>query len=118
MPGIRKERLLLKLANALRDGKMLKETLYQVVAMFVMLKDSAVPATAKAEVIGALLYLINPFDALPDLLPIGLVDDIALLGLVWKHVQCHISDDHRDEARRLVLDIMGRLNLTKEIAPE
>ena len=117
MRTIPREKLLRKLAAALTDGKMLKKTLYQVAAMFVMLKDPAVPAMAKAEVVGALLYLLNPLDLIPDLLPMGLVDDIALLGLAWNHVQIHITDEHRAKAKQFVLDILGELNLTREIAP-
>ncbi|MFC1481632.1 YkvA family protein [Candidatus Neomarinimicrobiota bacterium] len=117
MGTIRKEKLLRKLTAALSDGKMLKETLYQVAAMFVMLRDPAVPTIAKAEVIAALLYLLNPLDLIPDMLAIGLVDDIALLGLAWNHVKIHITDEHREKARRFVLNILGELNLTKEIAP-
>ena len=117
MRTIPKEKLLRKLAAALADGKMLKKTLYQVAAMFVMLRDPAVPTMAKAEVVAALLYLLNPFDLLPDLLPIGLIDDIALLGVTWNHVQIHITDKHRAKAQQFVLNILGQLNLTKEIAP-
>lgn len=117
MGTIPKEKLLRKLSTALSDGKMLKKTLYQVAAMFVMLGDPAVPKVAKAEVVAALLYLLNPLDLLPDLLPIGLIDDIALLGVTWNHVQIHITDEHREKARRFVLNILGQLNLTQEIAP-
>lgn len=117
MGKIPQEKLLRKLSSALTNGKMMKGTLYQVAAMFVMLKDPAVPAMAKAEVVGALLYLLNPLDLIPDLLPMGLVDDIALLGLAWNHVQIHITDGHREKAKRFVLNILGELDLTKEIAP-
>lgn len=115
MRQIPKNKLINKLSDALSDGKMMKKTLYEVAAMWVMLKDPTVPKLAKAEVLGALVYLINPFDAIPDLLPMGLVDDIALLGLTWNLVQAYISEDHRTEAQRLVLDLLGRLNLSQEI---
>ncbi len=117
MRGISRQRITAKLAAALADGKMVKETLYQVVAMFLMMKDPLVAGTAKVEVAAALVYLLNPFDLMPDMLPVGLVDDIAVLGVVWKLVQRHITDEHREEARRIVLDLLGRLNLTSEIPP-
>ena len=115
--GLSKQRIVAKLAAAFADGKMVKETLYQVVAMFLMMKDPLVAGVVRAEVAGALVYLLNPFDLMPDMLPIGLVDDIAVLGVVWKLIQRHITDEHREEARRIVLDLLGRLNLTNEIPP-
>ncbi len=117
MRGISRQRIVTKLATAFADGKMVKETLYQVVAMYLMMKDPLVAGTAKVEVAAALVYLLNPFDLMPDMLPIGLMDDIAVLGVVWKLIQRHITEEHRDEARRVVLDLMGRLNLTNEIPP-
>ncbi len=117
MTNIPKEKLIRKLTAALSDGKMVKETLYEVAAMFAMLKDPNVPALVKAKVAGALLYLLNPLDLLPDLLAIGLVDDIALLGITWNHVKSHITDEHRAKAKKFVLNILGDLNLTREIAP-
>ena len=117
MRKVPKEKLLRKLATALTDGKMVKKTLYQAATMFAMLRDPAVPTVAKAEVVGALLYLLNPLDLMPDMLPIGLLDDIALLGVAWNHVQIHITDEHRDKGKRFVLNILGELNLTQEIAP-
>lgn len=117
MRGISRQRIVTKLATAFADGKMVKETLYQVVAMYLMMKDPLVAGTAKVEVAAALIYLLNPFDLMPDMLPIGLVDDIAVLGVVWKRIQRHITPEHRDEARRIVLHLLGRLNLTREIPP-
>ncbi|MCH7852646.1 MAG: DUF1232 domain-containing protein [Candidatus Marinimicrobia bacterium] len=117
MRGISRQRITAKLAAAFTDGKMVKETLYQVVAMYLMLKDPLVARTAKVQVAAALVYLLNPFDLMPDMLPMGLVDDIAVLGVVWKLIQGQISAGHRDEARRIVLQLLGRLNLTDEIPP-
>ena len=118
MRKIPKRQLLAKLKGAFRDGKMVRESIYQVIAMFLMLKDPHVALAAKAEVAAALLYLLNPFDLIPDLLPMGLADDVAVLGVTWKVVQQHITPEHREEARRMVLDLLARLNLTREIAPD
>ncbi len=117
MLGISRQRIVTKLAAAFTDGKMVKATLYQVVAMYLMMKDPLVAGAAKVEVAAALVYLLNPFDLMPDMLPIGLVDDIAVLGVVWKLVQRHITAEHREQARRIVLELLGRLNLTNEIPP-
>ncbi len=117
MRGLSRKKILAKLAAALTDGKMVKDTLYQVVAMYLMMVDPVVATVAKAEVATALVYLLNPFDVVPDMFPLGLVDDIAVLGVVWKLIQKHITSEHRDEARRIVLELLGRLNLTSEIPP-
>jgi len=116
MRKIPREQLQRKLADAFRDGRMVRETLYQAAAMYRMLLDPQVPAVAKAEVVGALVYLLNPFDLVPDMLPMGLVDDVAMLGVVWGLVRRHITDEHRQEGRRMVIDLLARLNLTREIA--
>jgi uncharacterized membrane protein YkvA (DUF1232 family) len=43
--------------------------------------DPAIPARYKVLGIAALLYLINPFDAIPDVLPgVGYVDDAAVIA--------------------------------------
>jgi uncharacterized membrane protein YkvA (DUF1232 family) len=43
----------------------------------------AVPWRSLAVVIGALVYFVNPFDAVPDFLPgLGLVDDATLIALL------------------------------------
>lgn len=117
MRSIPKRRLLLKMASAFHKGKLVRATLNQVAAMFLMLKDPRVPLAAKAEVAAALLYFLNPLDLIPDLLPSGLVDDAALLGVTWKVIQRHITEEHREEGRSMVLRLLSRMNLTKEVPP-
>jgi uncharacterized membrane protein YkvA (DUF1232 family) len=39
----------------------------------------------------ALLYLISPFDLLPDFLPLGLFDDLAILTWVYENFQTEIE---------------------------
>jgi uncharacterized membrane protein YkvA (DUF1232 family) len=105
------------MASAFREGKLIQGTLNQVAAMFIMLKDPGVPLAAKAEVAAALLYFLNPLDLIPDLLPGGLVDDVALLGVTWKMIQRHITEDHRREGRTMILNLLSRMNLTREVPP-
>jgi uncharacterized membrane protein YkvA (DUF1232 family) len=48
-----------------------------------MIQDSEVSWQSKALAIATLLYLISPFDAIPDLIPgLGFTDDIALIAAV------------------------------------
>ena len=54
------------------------EVLNGVVYLWEAMKDRNVPTSAKVIAIAALLYIINPFDVLPDVIaPLGLVDDAA-----------------------------------------
>lgn len=39
----------------------------------------------------ALLYLISPFDLLPDFLPIGLLDDLAILTWVYENFESEME---------------------------
>jgi uncharacterized membrane protein YkvA (DUF1232 family) len=41
----------------------------------------------KAIIIGALLYFINPFDLIPDIVPFfGFMDDMTVIGLVYRYL--------------------------------
>lgn len=57
----------------------------EAAAMAVALFDKRSPWTAKAAAAAALVYLINPFDIAPDLIPfLGWIDDaIAVPLALW-----------------------------------
>jgi uncharacterized membrane protein YkvA (DUF1232 family) len=47
-----------------------------------LLKDSRVPATEKALLAGAIVYVIIPLDLIPDMIPfVGQIDDAYLISL-------------------------------------
>lgn len=55
--------------------------LRESVALFEMLSDPAVSKARKAVAVGALLYFINPLDAVPDFIPFaGFADDAAVIA--------------------------------------
>jgi len=59
------------------------KVLQQAMILYVLLKDKDVPKWVKASIIGVLGYFIFPFDLIPDFLPGGYIDDLALMaGLV------------------------------------
>jgi uncharacterized membrane protein YkvA (DUF1232 family) len=61
----------------------MREIWPKVRSLLEMIRDPSAAWTAKALAIGALVYLISPFDAIPDFIPFaGLIDDAALIVAV------------------------------------
>ena len=58
------------------------EIFEQALLLYVMLTEQDVPNWVKASIIGALGYLICPIDAVPDFLPGGYLDDLAVMAMV------------------------------------
>jgi len=55
-------------------------------------------------VAGALVYLVNPLDIIPDFTPIlGLMDDVTILGFVIKSVRSEITKFQNWEERETVI---------------
>jgi uncharacterized membrane protein YkvA (DUF1232 family) len=69
--------------------------------------DRGTPTYVRLALLAALAYFIDPFDLMPDMLPIiGLTDDAAVLGAATKLVYDQIKPEHRDAAR----DALKRMN--------
>lgn len=52
-----------------------------------------VPKRTIISIIGALIYLVSPIDAIPDFLgPFGFVDDIFIFNLVYKGIKKDLDD--------------------------
>jgi uncharacterized membrane protein YkvA (DUF1232 family) len=65
--------------------------------------DRHTPRHVQAALLGAIAYFILPFDFVPDMLPIlGFTDDAAILATALRMVATHITEDHRDAARRTI----------------
>lgn len=59
-----------------------------------LFRDGRVPATEKALLVGAIIYVISPLDLLPDVIPfIGQVDDLYLVALVLLRLLSRTDDD-------------------------
>ncbi len=87
-----------KLASA--AGKAGREVLEIALTLLYALHDDDTPAWAKATIIGALIYFINPVDAVPDVIPIvGYTDDLVVLAGAVAVVTAHIKPEHREKAR-------------------
>ncbi|MCY4014124.1 MAG: YkvA family protein [Gammaproteobacteria bacterium] len=86
--------------DAKNRGKV-REVWDQVQLLWRMVKDPKAAWPAKAQAIGALVYLISPIDAVPDPLPIvGLVDDVAIILLVVKALADALEEYVAEVARR------------------
>ena len=70
--------------------------------LYVILTDRFTPMWVRALVIAALIYLINPLDAIPDVLPgIGFADDLAVLALTLERLSRFVTPRVRMRAKRL-----------------
>jgi uncharacterized membrane protein YkvA (DUF1232 family) len=59
-----------------------------------LLKDARVPRTERALLVGAILYVISPFDLIPDFIPFaGQIDDVYLVSLVILRLLVRTPDD-------------------------
>lgn len=71
-------------------------------------RDPDTPTAAKAVLWGALAYLAEPIDAIPDLSPlVGYTDDMAVMGIALAAVVASIKPEHRERARARAEGIFG-----------
>src|SRR5579862_2131874 len=76
-----------------------------LVAAYYCALDPATPHRVRAVLLGALAYFIMPFDAIPDfLVGIGFSDDVTVLLAAIAMVRSHITETHREAARRRLAD--------------
>ncbi|WP_413587236.1 YkvA family protein [Bdellovibrio sp. HCB274] len=58
----------------------------KVMTLWSVLKDGEIQKTSKYVAVGALYYLVFPFDFIPDSVPgVGLLDDFAILSIAVDH---------------------------------
>ncbi len=76
----------------------------EFVAAAIAIADPTTPAWAKAILVAAVAYVLCPFDAIPDYIPVvGWADDIGVLGAALGGVAgAFVTDKHRQKARRLL----------------
>ncbi len=76
-----------------------------LVAAYYCAFDSKTPARVRGVLLGALAYFVLPFDVLPDFIAgIGFTDDASVLLLAIGTVSAHITEEHREAARRALAD--------------
>ncbi|MET0314052.1 MAG: YkvA family protein [Hansschlegelia sp.] len=75
------------------------------VAAYYCAFDRETPFHVRATLVAALAYFILPFDAVPDFIPIaGFVDDAGVLAAAIASIRMHMTDKHRDAARRALAE--------------
>ncbi|BAY86768.1 hypothetical protein NIES267_62790 [Calothrix parasitica NIES-267] len=79
----------------------IKEMWPKIQSLFQMVLDPKAAWTSKALGIGALLYLISPFDAIPDVIPVlGLTDDAAVIVSVVSTLAFELSKYAKQSANK------------------
>ena len=70
--------------------------------------DRNTPVRVRALLFGSLAYFLLPSDAVPDILPaLGLTDDAAVLATALNLLAAHITQTHREAARRALERVTG-----------
>ena len=79
----------------------IKEIWSKIQSLFQMVLDPKAAWTSKALAIGSLLYLISPFDAIPDIIPVlGLTDDAAVIISVVSTLAVEVSKYAKQSATK------------------
>lgn len=77
----------------------------ELVAAYFCAFDPATPHRVRAVLLGALAYFVLPFDAIPDILAgVGFTDDVTVLLAAITIVRAHITEKHREAARRALAE--------------
>ena len=77
-----------------------RDLIYYAKLLWYVMQDPGVPVALKTAAVGALGYLISPVDLMPDMLPGGFVDDLAVVMSVLKMLDAHVTPDMRRRARK------------------
>ena len=88
--------------------KMGGKLVFNLFALYYVLKTPDVPIKIKGVIVGALGYVIVPVDLIPDFIPVGgYVDDLAAITAAVKTARAYITPDIRRRATDKVRDIFG-----------
>lgn len=71
-------------------------------------QQAHLPLWAKLLIYGALVYFVAPIDAIPDLLPLGLGDDLAVLNAALASITAFIDDNIRARVTSKLRDLFGQ----------
>ncbi|KLT16346.1 YkvA family protein [Neobacillus vireti] len=78
------------------------------VAMYYCAIDQKTPLWVKGVALAALAYVINPFDVIPDTIPIlGFTDDATAIFAAFKTLDKYITKEHKKKAEEAMLGLNG-----------
>ena len=76
----------------------------ELVAAYYCALDRETPTRVRASLLGALAYFVLPLDGIPDfILGLGFTDDAAVIMGVLALMRAHITEEHREAARKALL---------------
>ncbi len=75
--------------------------------MYYCFIDPNTPIWVKSLIVPAIVYLISPFDAIPDFLPGGFVDDGTVITSAFFEIEMHITEEHKRQARETLQGKFG-----------
>ncbi len=79
-------------------------------AAFYCAFDPNTPKRVRAILLGAIAYLVLPFDAIPDFVPLfGFTDDAAVIAAAITAVRGSITEEHYERARAALAGALGRV---------
>lgn len=98
-----------KLFEKLRklSGKVLALVLVRAFLLYELLRKHDTPLPVRAAIVATLGYLVCPFDAIPDVLPGGFTDDVALMAGLIASIDYLISDEVRCKAKERAASFPG-----------
>lgn len=91
------KRLLNSAIEILEENEQLNEIVQDITIMIQLIKDwvkgdyKELSKNTIILIIIALLYLVIPLDIIPDFLPMGFIDDMAVIGFVMKMISDEIN---------------------------
>ena len=84
------------------------KVIYQALLLYYVAQSPNCPPKIKAGIIGALGYLISPFDLIPDIMPgIGFADDAIAIATAVALAQIYITDEIKAQAKAKLADLLG-----------
>lgn len=78
-----------------------RQILDDALTLYVLLNESDTPWWVKASIAATLGYFICPVDCVPDFLPAGLLDDLALMGLMLAELHIFVTPEVRQRVNEL-----------------
>ena len=112
-----------RIREKVETSSVLGREIAKVRLLLMLLKDywegnyTELPYRTIIAIVVALLYILNPIDLIPDIIPIlGQMDDLAMLMFVWKMISEDVKDyalwrvrnSDDENIRKLVAEVFGK----------